>query len=166
MDEMGVLLGITRLYGRSPRGERVYQFKPFYRGARVNTIGAMSLKRVLALQSLDHSIKAEDVRAFIQDQLAPQLWPGAVVVMDNLAAHKVDGIEAAITAVGAQVVYLSTYSPEFNPIEHLWSQLKAFLRRFTPTTFAQVEQLLEIALMLCCPQDFRNYFAHCCYCTS
>ena len=52
--------------------------------------------------------------------------------MDNLPAHRVKGVTAIIEDAGARVIYLSPYSPEFNPIEHLWSQLKSFLRKFSP----------------------------------
>ncbi|NEO43584.1 MAG: hypothetical protein F6K55_05380 [Moorea sp. SIO4A3] len=71
-----------------------------------------------------------------------------------------------IEDAGAQVIYLSPYSPEFNPIEHLWSQLKIFLRKFSPKTLELVDKLLGIAILLSYPKDFRNWFAHCCYCTS
>lgn len=66
--------------------------------------------------------------AYVGQFLAPTLWPGAVVVMDNLAAHKVAGVETAIRAVGASVLYLPPYSPDLNPIEQVFSKLKALLR--------------------------------------
>ncbi|MBW4573003.1 MAG: transposase [Tolypothrix carrinoi HA7290-LM1] len=66
--------------------------------------------------------------------LLPELWPGAVVVMDNVPAHKLAAIEPLIQSFGVRVQNLSPYSPDFNPIEHWWSQLKAFLRQFSPTT--------------------------------
>lgn len=163
---MGVLLGISRPMARSPQGQRAYALKPFYRGQRVTVVGAITQNRILALKVLDHSLKADDFRSFIQEDLAPQLWPGAVVVMDNLATHKVQGIESALQAVGAEQLFLSAYSPDFNPIEHLWWQLKAFLRQFTPTTITLVEQLLDVGRLLCSATQLRNYFAHCCYCTS
>ncbi|WP_442940757.1 transposase, partial [Nostoc sp.] len=91
---------------------------------------------------------------------------GAVVVMDNLSAHKLDSIVPMIEAVGAKVICLSSYSPDFNPIELWWSQLKSFLRSFAPTTTEIVDQLISVALDLINPQHLRNWFASCCYCTS
>ena len=85
--------------------------------------------------------------------------------MDNLRVHKVEGVEDMIEAVGARVVYLSPYSPEFNPIEHLSWELKALLRRFIPQSVQIVEKLLELGVQLCSSKQIRNYFAHCCYCT-
>jgi transposase len=164
LDEMGVLLGLMRSRARRLKGLRAYCIKPFYRGKRVTVMGAMSQDRVLAIETLGLSMKGDDFRRFVQTQLVPQLWKGAVVVMDNLRAHKVAGVQDMIESVGARIVYLSPYSPEFNPIEHLWSQLKSFLRRFCPKTEEAVDELLKLAMQLSNPKHFRNWFAHCCYC--
>lgn len=166
LDEMGILLGLMRGVGRSKKGSRVYDVKPFYRGSRVTVVGAISNKSILAMKTLGKSMTGDDFKLFIQEELLPQLWPGAVVVMDNLRAHKIKGIQEMIESVGARVVYLSPYSPEFNPIEHLWWQLKAFIRKFSPHSKFAVEQLLSIGVLLCSSQQLQNYFSHCCYCTS
>jgi transposase len=163
LDEMGVLLGLTRTHARSPQGTRVYDLKPFYRGARVTVIGAVSLKQVLAVMTMDNSMDGKAFEVFIAQFLVPQLWVGAVVVMDNLPAHKIAAIEPLIAVVGASVINLPPYSPDFNPIEHWWSQLEAFLRQFSPTTATRVDKLISIALDLVNPQHLRNWFAHCCY---
>jgi transposase len=86
--------------------------------------------------------------------------------MDNLSAHQRDSIVPMIEAVGASVLNLSSYSPDFNPIELWWSQLKSFLRSFIPTTTEMVDKLISVALDLINPQHLRNWFASCCYCTS
>jgi transposase len=166
IDEMGVLLGLKRTHARAVPGERAYDFKPFYRGSKVSVIGAISISKVLAVMTLDNSMDAASFRVYVSKFLVPQLWQGAVVVMDNLPAHKVQAIAPLIEAVGAYVLYLSPYSPEFNPIEHWWSQLKAFLRQFSPTTSKMVDTLIKIAMDLIEPRHLRNWFAHCCYCTS
>lgn len=126
----------------------------------------MTHDSVLAIKSIDKGMNGQDFQQFLREDLAPNLWSGAVVVMDNLPAHKVKGVTQIIKEAGARVIYLSPYSPEFNPIEHLWSQWKTFLRKFSPKTPKAVEQLLRIALMLSNPKHFRNWFAHCCYCTN
>jgi len=82
--------------------------------------------------TLNGSMDGDAYKVFIEHFLLPQLWVGAVVVMDNLPAHQVEEIKPLIESVGASVLYLSPYSPEFNPIEHWWSQLKAFLKLFSP----------------------------------
>ena len=163
---MGVLLGLTRTHARSSSGIRVYDLKPFYRGAKVTVIGAVSLKQVLAVMTLNSSMDGEAFKVFVEKCLVPQLGSGAVVVMDNVPAHKVTSIEPLIQAIGASVLYLSPYSPDFNPIEHWWSQLKAFLRQFSPTTTIRVDTLIATALDLVNPKHLQNWFTNCCYCTS
>jgi transposase len=166
LDEMGVLLGLMRTHARTAPGERAYDFKPFYRGSKVSVIGAISVSKVLAVMTIDDSMDAAAFKVYVSECLVPQLWKGAVVVMDNLAAHKVEAIAPLIEAVGARVLYMSPYSPEFNPIEHWWSQLKAFLRQFSPRTSQRVDMLIKIAMNLMNPSHLRNWFAHCCYCAS
>ena len=101
---------------------------------------------------------------FVKEFLLPQLWPGAVVVMDNLAVHKLASIVSTIESVGARVLYLSPYSPDFNPIEMWWSQLKSFVLGFAPTTSAMIDILLSVAIKLINPEPLKNWFTHCCYC--
>ena len=167
LDEMGVLLGLMRDYGRSQKGERLYAKKPFYRGERTTVIGAITQEKVLALEMIGKSMNGDDFKQFIQKKVVPELWEGAVIVMDNLSTHKVAGIKEMVEGAGARIVYLSGYSPEFNPIEHLWWELKAFVRSFVPKSKKVVEDLLRLAVKyLVSSVQLRNYFAHCCYCTS
>ena len=166
IDEMGVLLGLTRTHARSERGTRAYDFKPYYRGAKISVIGGISLKKVLAVMTLNGSMDGDAYKVFVEHFLLPQLWVGAVVVMDNLPAHKVEDIKPLIEGVGARVLYLSPYSPEFNPIEHWWSQLKAFLKQFSPKSASVVDGLIKIALKLVDLKHLKNWFTNCCYCTS
>jgi transposase len=166
IDEMGVLLGLNRTHARSAPGSRAYHFKPYYRGSKVSVIGAISSEQVLAVMTLDGSMNTAAFEVFVTECLLPELWPGAVVTMDNLPAHKAEVIVPLIESVGARVLFLSPYSPEFNPIEHWWSQLKTFLRKFSPTTPEMVDILIRTALDLIVPEHIRNWFAHCCYCIS
>jgi transposase len=166
LDETGVMLGLTRTHARSQPGKRVYDLKPFYRGSKVTAIGAISIKKVVALMTMDDSMDGKAFEVFIEKFLVPQLWSGAVVIMDNLPAHKLASIIPMIEAVGAKIICLSPYSPDFNPIELWWSQLKSFLRKFTPTTTEMVDTIIAVALNLMNPQHLRNWFANCCYCTS
>ncbi len=180
IDEMGVLLGLKRTHARSFNGSRVYDFKPFYRGAKITVIGAISLKQVFAVMTLNGSMDGNAFKVEVEKCLLPQLWDGAVVVMDNLTAHKVKEIEPLIQSVGASVLYQSPYSPrvwraeysvrqhssDFNPIEQWLSQLKAFLRQFSPTTAFRVDVLIRTALELINPKHLKNWFTNCCYCTS
>jgi transposase len=166
LDETGVLLGLNRTHARSELGTRAYAVKPFYAGKRVTVIGAISIKRVVALMTMDNSMDGKAFEVFIEQCLVPQLWLGAVVVMDNLPAHKVDSITSMIESVGASILYLSPYSPDFNPIELWWSQLKSLLRQFSPTSTKMVDTIIAVALDLINPKHLKNWFTNCCYCTS
>src|SRR4028118_1509801 len=165
LEETGVLLGLTRTHA-SNEAKRAYAVKPFYRGKKVTVIGAISLKRVVALMTMDNSMDGKAFEVFIEQCLVPQLWSGAVVVMDNLPAHKVNSITSMIESVGASILYLSPYSPDFNPIELWWSQLKSLLRQFSPTTTKMVDTIIAVALDLINPKHLKNWFTNCCYCTS
>jgi transposase len=101
---------------------------------------------------------------FIENFLVLELWVGAVVVMDNLPADKMASIRPMIEAVGASIINLSPYSPDFNPIELLWSQLKSFLRNFSPTATKMIDTLIAVALDLINPQHLKNWFTKFCYC--
>ncbi|MEM6521824.1 MAG: IS630 family transposase [Cyanobacteria bacterium P01_C01_bin.70] len=129
LDETGVNLAMGSLYARAQRGQRAYAQQPKGRGKNLTILGVMSLKAgFLEGLSFTGGTTGDVFLWFIETLLSPLLWPGAVVVMDNLSAHKVDGVRQAIEAVGARLLYLSPYSPDFNPIENLWSKLKGYLR--------------------------------------
>ena len=95
---------------------------------------------------------------FIEKYLAPKLRPGDVVVMDNLAVHKVAGVEEALRAVGAKAWFLPPYSPDLNPIEQAWSQAKSWLRKKSPPTFGRLVRSIGDALRRVTPEHSRNYF--------
>lgn len=164
LDEIGILVGIMRDMARSLAGTRAYDFEGVYRGTRLNYVGAISLKGILCLKPLPKSMNGELFKAFVEKELLPNLWKGAVVVMDNLNAHKVQGVQEMIEAAGARIIYLPRYSPDFNPIEHFWWELKAFIRRFKPKDADSIQQLLELGVLLNSAQARKNYFTHCCYC--
>jgi putative transposase len=113
LDETGLILGLNRTHARSQVGTRVRELKPFYRAAKITVIGAISMNKVLALMTMNDSIDGLAFSVFIDQCLCPHLWRGAVVVMDNLPAHKVAAIVPMIEAVGASVIYLSPYSRLF-----------------------------------------------------
>jgi transposase len=153
-------------YARSAKGDRAYSKKPAQKGKNVSIIGVITLAMGwIAGFSFEGGTTADVFVWFIEEVLAPQLWPGAVVVMDNLPAHKVEGVREALKSVGARLIYLSPYSPDFNPIESLWSKLKAYLRSVEARTHETLHDAIRDGLSLVCLEDIRNWFAHCCYCT-
>lgn len=166
LDETGVNLAMVKWYGRALKGQRAYGKQPKASGKNVSIIGVMTLAAgFLAGLSFEGGTNGDLFLWFVETVLCPCLWTGAVVVMDNLPAHKVAGVTAAIEAVGAQVIYLSPYSPDFNPIENLWSKLKEFLRGAEARTAETLHQAIAQGLGQITLDDVRSWFTHACYCT-
>lgn len=163
VDESGVNLAMTRLHARSPRGTRAFGSAPRNWGDNVTILSALSCQGVLASMSLPGATDGAVFLTYLKKVLAPKLWPGAVVVMDNLEAHKVAGVKELIEAAGARLVSLPPYSPDFNPIELAWSKFKSHLRRVAARTKRTLARAIKEGLARISAQDARSYFAHCHY---
>jgi transposase len=107
---------------------------------------------------LDGPMDGDAFLAYVEQLLAPSLRPGDTVIMDNLPAHKVHGVREAIQAVGASLLYLPPYSPDFNPIEMAFSKLKALLRAVAARTMPDLWQAIANALKRFSPDECQNYF--------
>ena len=166
IDEAGVNLAMVRLYARSLRGQRARGVRPHKRGKNVSMIGAISVKEVVASVNLLGGIDGITFEAFIIQKLVPKLWKGACVLMDNYSIHKGTQVERAIESVGARVLYLPPLSPDFSPIENFWSKVKAILRSLGARTYQTLELAIATAFSQVSEADIRNWFTHCCYCTS
>lgn len=154
---------MTRLYGRAPVGERLYDSQaPGDGGKSISLIGGMSLDGLIATLSVVGSVNTEVFLFYIQTILIPQLWVGAIIVMDNLPAHHAFVVREAIEAVGAKVVFLPPYSPDFSPIELCWSKLKQLLRSAKARTREALDQALTRIINECLSaDDALGWFAHC-----
>ncbi len=115
LDESGVTTEMTRRYGRAPRGQRVAEATPAGHWRTLTVLGALTVEGMLASMTIESPTDGEVFLAYLEQVLGPRLQPGHVVVMDNLAAHKVAGVRQLIEARGAQLLYLPPYSPDFNP---------------------------------------------------
>ena len=120
--------------------------KPTKRGKNVSIIGAMSVNEILTPVNLIGGTDAITFEAFIIRKLVPQLWKGACVVMDNCPIHLGEEVKKAIEKKGAKLIYLSPYSPDFSPIENLWSKLKIILRSIKTTNYQELGKAIEFAL--------------------
>lgn len=129
LDETGVTIRLTPLYGRAAPGVRVVDQVPHNYGQSLSLIAVVGPQGLSAPLTLEGPLDASAFRVYGEQVLGPTLVPGDSVVMDNLAVHKVPGIAEAIRTRGAWVEYLPPYSPEWNPIEHGWSKLKTALRQ-------------------------------------
>jgi transposase len=166
IDESGVNLALVRLFARSNKGQRAYGDRPNKRGKNVSVIGALCLNGMLAQCSLLGGTDALTFEAFISQKLVPKLWAGACVIMDNCSIHKGNTIRNLIENTGATLLYLPTYSPEFNPIENCWSKIKSILRQISARTYSDLVKALQFAFAQISQDEIKNWFTHCCYCTS
>ena len=114
LDESGVTTEMTRRYGWGPRSERVREAVPAGHWRTLTVLAALTTEGVLASMSVESPTDGDVFLAFVEQVLAPHLQPGHLVILDNLAAHKVDGVRQLIEARGASVLYLPPYSPDFN----------------------------------------------------
>jgi transposase len=163
VDESGATTEMTRRYGRAPRGERVREATPAGHWSTLTLLGAMHTEGLLATMSVESPTDGDVMRAYLEQVLCPRLQPGQIVVMDNLAAHKVQGIRELIEATGAKLMYLPRYSPDFNPIEQCWSKVKQKLRDLKARTVESLQQAVSEAIATITPHDASAWFRHCGY---
>ena len=163
IDESGINIAMTRLYGRAPRGERALGSAPQNYGQNVTILGALSYTGLEAVMTIEGATDADVFRAYVRQVLGPTLREGDIVIADNLSAHKVAGVQEAIAAQGARLLYLPPYSPDLNPIERCWSKIKTFLRAAKARTREALNEAVTRALDTVTEADARAWFAHCGY---
>jgi transposase len=151
---------MTRLYGRAPRGERVVGTVPQNYGANVTMLAALGSHGVEAVMTSEGATDAAVLHVYVEQVLRPTLRPGAIVIRDNLRAHKAAGIREAMERTGARLPYLPPYSPDRSPIERCWSKLKTALRTAKARTREALEQALTQALATITVSDARSWFHH------
>ena len=154
---------MTRLRGRAPRGHRVHASSPHGHWQVTTMIGALRLDGSTACMTVDGATDTDVFQACVRDVLCPTLRAGDKVVMDNLAPHKDAATIALIQQTGAQAIFLPAYSPDFNPIEKMWSKIKSSLRRAEARTKPELLAAIAAALASVKPQDALGWFASCGY---
>jgi hypothetical protein len=167
LDECGVrTTTLARLHGRSPRGTRACASAPFGHRTRVTVLGALGAEGIVGAMSAEAATSAAVFHAYLDEVLLPELRrtkPGAVLVMDNLPAHKAPRVRALLDASGFAYRYLPAYSPDLNPIEPGWAKVKAAMRRVAPRTVDAVHAACGPALAAITAQDAAGFFRHCGY---
>jgi transposase len=167
LDESGLDTRLTRTHARAARGKRAWGQVPWGHWKRLTVIGALARDGLLASMSIAAATSTAVFKAFVEQVLAPALRdrPDAILVMDNLAAHKAEAVRKALDAAGIAYRYLPAYSPDLNPIEQAWSKLKTRLRARAARTVEALETELGPALATITAQDARGWFRHCGYST-
>ena len=163
MDEAGAKTNLTRRRGRAPRGERLHAKAPHGHWQTTTMISSVRLDGSTACLTIEGATDTLVFREYVKKVLGPSLRPGDMVIMDNLRAHKSPETLALIKAAGARVKFLPAYSPDLNPIEKMWSKVKAHLRATEARTLPALEAAIAQALQSVTARDAQGWFQSCGY---
>jgi transposase len=166
LDETGAMTNLVRTYGRSPEGRRCVGDAPAGHWKTMTAVAAVRLDGLTASATLPHAMDGELFLAYVEHALLPALQPGNVVVMDNLPGHRLPKVRELIESTGAQLLYLPPYSPDFNPIEMIWSKVKRLLRSAAARTIDALHAAFGWAMDAVTPDDILGCFRHCGYATT
>jgi transposase len=158
VDESGASTKMTRLRGRALGGQRLVARIPHGHYQTSTLISGIRRNGPCAPWLFDGPMNGEMFLAWVTQGLAPTLQKGDLVILDNLATHKIRGIVEAIEAVGAQLLYLPPYSPDFNPIENMWSKIKQILRSQAPRTESELLLAAKAAFQAISAADCEGFF--------
>ena len=154
---------MTRLYGRCSKSERLNSSAPCGRWQSTTMISSVRMDGTTACMAVNGATNTEVFRAYVEHVLLPSLKPGDIVIMDNLGAHKNKETIELIELAGAKVVFLPPYSPDLNPIEMMWSKVKAILRKLEARDADELIDAIGEALAKITPKDVLGWFTHCGY---
>ena len=163
IDESSAKTNMARLYGRARSGQRVRDAVPCGTWNTTTMIAGISLSGARAAMLLSGAIDGAAFEVWVRDVLVPTLQPGDVVIMDNLSSHKNQAARKHILSAEALILELPPYSPDLNPIEKMWSKVKAGLRTAEARTQPAWIQAMASALEGVTRQDAMNWFASCGY---
>lgn len=163
LGESGINLAMSRLYGRAPRGERVRESVPRNYGSHTSVISTLGLAGPEAVWTVEGAVDTDAFNVYLERVLRPTIRRGDILVLDNLRAHHASRIEEVAAQCGAEVIWLSPYSPDFSPIELMWSKVKTSLRAAKARTREELERALVAALKLVTGADCLGWFKHCGY---
>ena len=163
IDESGAKTNMTRLYGRAKNGSRAVDFAPGGHWNTTTMISSVRLDGSTVPMVVNGATNKEVFMVYVEKFLLPSLSKGDVVILDNLSAHKGKEIRELIESVGAELWYLPPYSPDLNPIENMWSKVKAILRKLKARTEEELILAIAKALERVTPQDVMGWFKSCGY---
>jgi transposase len=163
VDECSTNVRLAPLRARAPRGERAFGKAPKNWDKNVTLISSISTGGTGTSMSIEGSADGEAFLLYVEHFLCPSLERGQVVVMDNLQVHKMREVRELIEGRGCSLVFLPSYSPDFNPIEEAFSKVKTLLRKAKARTFEALVEATGRALSAVTEEDACGFFAHCGY---
>ena len=163
VDEMGTNTSLSPIYAWAPKGQRACWSVPRNRGANTTLLSSMGIEGMGPSLTVEGSTTSVVFEAYVEQVLAPTLRGGQVVVMDNLSAHKGERIRELIEERGCELIYLPSYSPDFNPIEEAFSKIKGLLRKAQARTREDLLEALGKTISAVTVQDIQGFLEHCGY---
>jgi transposase len=160
LDETCTNTAMVRLRGRSPRGERLIGYAPHGHWKTITFVAGLRMQGMTAPFVLEGAMNGPMFLAYVKQCLVPTLKRSDIVVMDNLPVHKVAGVQQAIEAAGATLLYLPPYSPNLKPIKMAFSKLKAHLRKAAEHTIPGLLRRIARVVKAFSPQECRNFLRH------
>ncbi len=166
LDESGVNIDMVRRYGRAKNKNRVNDYAPVNTPKKTTLVSSVRLDGTQAYEFFQGSLNGKNFLSYVKNTLIPTLKKGDIVVTDNLSCHKVKGVKEAIEESGASVLYLPPYSPDFNPVEMMWSKMKALLRNWKTDTLELLHSVIPDAFSSVSVSDISGWFIASGYCLS
>ena len=166
LDESGVNIDMVRRYGRAKNKNRVNDYAPVNTPKKTTLVSSVRLDGTQAYEFFQGSLNGKNFLSYVKNTLIPTLKKGDIVVLDNLSCHKVKGVKEAIEEAGASVLYLPPYSPDFNPIEMMWSKMKTLLRNWKTDTPELLHSVIPDAFSSVSVSDISGWFTASGYCSS
>lgn len=163
LDETSTQTVLTRARARAPRGQRAVARLPRNHGANVTCLAALTPAGITEPLVFEGALDGPIFAQWVRERLLPALPPGAVIVLDNLSVHKNAAARAAVEAAGCQLCFLPAYSPDFNPIELLFAQLKTHLRGAAARTFDPLVDAIGAGFDRISRADVHACYYHCGY---
>ena len=163
IDESAAKTNMTRIYGRAPVGQRCHDNTPDSRWKTTTMLSSLRADGHTECMIYEGGTTRAVFETYVSEILCPSLRHGDIVIMDNLSSHKSNQITQMINKCGAELKYLPAYSPDFNPIEKMWSKLKSILRKLKARTTKELDDAIKIGLDAITPKDAIGWFTSCGY---
>jgi transposase len=160
VDECGTHTSLGPLYGYAPRGERLRLWVPRKRGKNTTLLSSMTVEGMGASLTVEGATTARVFETYVKKVLAPNLNEGQIVVMDNLGAHRPKRVRELIEQQGCKLIYLPSYSPDYNPIEEAFAKIKNLLREAAARTKEALVEAIGVALSAITAADAQGFFEH------
>ena len=163
LDESGCNTDMTRRYAYSLGGGRAVDSVPLSKSKNTTILSSIQMNGTLHYTTFSGGTTAEEFKAYLENDLLLYLSSDSILIMDNMKSHHAKAVKALLDNFNVQYVYLPPYSPDLNPIEKLWSKIKALLREFKARTVEALPHAIQGAFQVVTQTDCVGWFRSCGY---